>query len=283
VKKTLIITALVALLFGFYSCSSEDDVELAVAYEKTLSYSDISHLFEQGISAKDSIELLNESVKNWIQQQSVLNAIQQDSSVNLSALEKKIERIRNELIILEYKKLLLKRDLDTTVSEKELKKYYLDNQPEFKLEHDIIQGYMIQIPKNSQLLYKVNNILKSPLDSSSRSNLDTLLSANSPSYVFTDSMWVNFDNFILKTPFENVDHYQFMTHIKKAVKSDLISYYLLGVTNYKVKGDLAPFEYYKEGIRAKIISDRKLRLVSNIETDLYTEALKSDEIEIFIK
>ena len=282
-KKNAPLLALVILLSGLFSCSSENDVELAVAYEETLTYSDISHLFEQGISAKDSTELLNESVKQWIQQQSVLNAIQQDSSVNLSALEKKIERIRNELIILEYKKLLLKRDLDTSVTENELQKYYLDNQPEFKLEHDIIQGYLIQIPKNSQLLYKVNRILNAPLDSTARCNLDTLLAANSPSYVFTDSMWVNFEHFILKTPFENIDHYQFMTHIRKAVKSDLISYYLMGVTNYKVKGDLAPFEYYKEEIRAKIISDRKHRLVSNIEKDLYTEALKSDEIEIFIK
>lgn len=282
-KRLLTFIIPLTLLLSILGCTSEEDTELAVAYEKTLSYSDISHLFEPGISAKDSIALLNESVKNWIQQQSVLNAIQQDSSVNLNALEKKIERIRNELIILEYKKLLLKRDLDTAVEDNELSKYYADNQPDFKLEHDIIQGYLIQIPKNSQLLYRVNKLLNNGLDSLTRSNLDTLLTANSPSFVFTDSMWVNFDHFTQKTPYEDVDHYQFMTHIRKAVKSDPVSYYLMGVTNYKVKGDLAPFEYYKEEIRAKIISDRKHRLVSNIEKDLYTEALKSDEIEIYIK
>lgn len=260
----------------------ENDVELATAYGKELYLSEVKHLFKSDLSEKDSIELLKEYIHQWIQQQAVIDAINDDASISLYAVEKKVERIKNQLIILEYQKLLLNRELDTTVTEKDLLDYYESHHPLFKLERDLIRGFYIQIPKKWSLYQEMNSLIKKS-DSLSIATLKEKCNEEARSYFFTDSMWINIDKLIANTPYKDIDKHNFMTSLKSAVKNDPDNYYLLHIDDFKLKGDLAPFSYYRDEIKARIIGERKTKLLTNVEEKLYKKALKSEDVEIYVQ
>lgn len=276
----------ISLFLGLLSCkedkAAQNDVELASAYGSTLFLSEVIHLIPEKTNDLDRSKLIREYVDEWIRQQAIIHAINEDDSVSLYTIEKKVERIKNQLIALEYKKILLERELDAIVSDSELVAYYDNNLPLFKLERNLVKGSFIQIPKDWSIYNKVNKLLDADGNQTSQ-ELDSICAKHSPSYFFTDSNWVSFNKMVKNTPFEDADSKRFMNSSKISTKSDQGFFYILKIRDYKLKGELAPFSYYRDEIMAKIIAERKRKLLINVENQLFSQAKSSNEVEIYIE
>lgn len=280
--RQLIYTSLTILIF--FSCDSrkKDDIAIAQAFDNTLYLSQAQHYMPQGISSKDSLEFLKKFSKKWINQQVLINAINNDEKIDIIEIEEKIENQKNQLIVNEYQKHLIRYSLDTVIKDSELQQFYTKNQGIFKLNQTIVNAVYIQVPKEKKHLREVNRLL-AKTDSTSEIELYKYCQEFADTYITTDSNWVTFTDFIAETPFQGTDPEQFVSLIKRTYTTQPDSYSFLKVTKSKIKGDIAPFEYYKSSIKNKIITDRKASLFETTQNKLLQSAKQAKEILSYVK
>ncbi len=275
-----ILSALIILV----SCKShkENDLALANAYDNTLYLSQVKHYMPSHLSERDSLDFVEKFTDRWVKQQVLINAIDNDDKIDMLEIEEKIENQKNQLIVTEYQKHLIKHQLDTIVSDQELRKFYNNNKNIFKLKHTIVKASFIQSPKEARHLNKINALLAKN-DSTSVVALKTYCTEFADTYLSTDSNWVNFSVFVKGTPFQGIDTDKFATVIKRTFRPDVDSYFFLKVNEALLQGEIAPFEYYKYNIRNKIVTDRKASLFDQAQKILMKDALKKEEIKLYVK
>jgi 3-deoxy-D-manno-octulosonate 8-phosphate phosphatase KdsC-like HAD superfamily phosphatase len=57
----------------------------------------------------------------------------------------------------------------------------------------------------------------------------------------------------------------------------------VNIKGFKIKDGVSPLSFETENIRAMILNKRKLKLIEDMEKQLYDEALKKGDAEIIIK
>lgn len=280
--KKLIYTSICFVIF--FSCNSrkKDDVAIAQAFNNTLYLSQAQHYMPENLNRKDSLDFLKKFSQKWAKQQVLINAINQDDKIDMAEIEEKIENQKNQLIVHEYQKHLIRYSLDTLVEETELQKFYTENESIFKLNQTIVNAIYIQVPKEDKHLKKVNNLLAQS-DSASQVELHTYCREFADTYITTDSNWVTFTEFVSETPFQNTDPEKFCSVIKRTYTTQTDSYSFLKVSRSKIKGDIAPFEYYKSNIKNKILTDRKSSLFEATQNKLLQSAKQAQEIQTYVK
>ena len=102
-------------------------------------------------------------------------------------------------------------------------------------------------------------------------------------YHLNDSIWISFEEVIDATPFsKNISNeIQFLRNKKlETASDDFYTYYLL-VKDYKLNQEISPFDFVKSRIRNVIINQRKIKLIRNLEEEIYSNAIKNKSFETF--
>lgn len=280
--KQLIYISLILVIF--FSCKSrkKDDIAIADAFGNTLYLSQAQHYMPSNLSPKDSVDFLKKFSKKWMNQQVLINAINNDDKIDIIEIEEKIENQKNQLIVNEYQKHLIKYSLDTVVDESEIHQFYNENQAIFKLNQTIVNAIYIQVPKENKHLREVNKLLAKS-DSASKAALYKYSQEFADTYITTDSNWVTFTDFTAETPFQGMNPEKFVSLVKRTYSTQPDSYSFLKITRSKIKGDIAPFEYYKSNIKNKILTDRKASIFENTQNSLLKSAKQAQEIQSYVK
>ena len=111
---------------GLLPNNVKGDKPVARVHDSYLYESELSGIVQTGTSKKDSGLLVRNYIDNWARQQLLLSK----ASLNLSLddiqgkLDKQIEDYRVSLIIHAYKKELIRQQLDTIITDDQIKEYY---------------------------------------------------------------------------------------------------------------------------------------------------------------
>jgi len=93
---------------------------------------------------------------------------------------------------------------------------------------------------------------------------------------------VQFSDVLKNIPIKPYNEEDFLKKNKNINVSDSVFTYLLKIENYKTKNTLSPLSLEKNKIKHIIINKRKLMLIKQMENELYTNALKKNEIKIYL-
>ncbi len=62
---------------------------------------------------------------------------------------------------------------------------------------------------------------------------------------------------------------------------DSSSVYLVSISDYRLRGTLAPFEYVMEDIKRIIWNNRRIEFIQALENGIYNDALKENGFKIY--
>ncbi len=285
-QRVLLFAALLSLLM--ISCNllpgktGNKEKAIAKVYDKYLYAEEFQGIFPAGISAADSLEMTNAYINNWVRQELLLKQAEDNLDESSRDFSKQIEQYRNSLIIYAYESELVKQKLDTVVPMTEIQDYYLQNQANFLLRENIVLASYVILEKNSPLAAKVRLLLLSnrPAD---KDKLQTLCLENGAEFRIDNENWISFSDLTRKIPLSVDDQEDFLKSNKFYVVNDSVSSYFVAIAAYKSKESVSPLNFEIGNIRTILLNKRKADLLSRMEDDLISDAVKRNKYEIFKK
>lgn len=273
---------IIALLF--LACTSKHDSEgdvLARVDDKYLYASDVQGALPSNVSEKDSIEMLNEFVDNWVRQQLVIAQAEKNLSKEEKNFSKQLEDYKNSLIIFQYESKLIRQKLDTIVSDEEIVQYYEKNKANFELKENIVKVVYIKIPKNAPAALP-RQLIRSDKPQDLK-KLQDFCHRYAVNYYLDDQNWLLFNDILKEIPINTYNQEEYLKNNRIIEIQDSTFTYLMNIKGFMIKESLSPLSFERNNIRDIIINRRKLALIEKMRNDVYEDALKKGNIEIFKK
>ena len=257
---------------------SSKEKPVARVFSEYLYPSDLEGIVPKGTSSADSILLVQSYIENWIRQTVILKQATENVDLDQDALEKQLETYRQSLIIYSYEQQLIAQNLDTTVSNAQIKKYYEENKDNFELKKSIIKATYAKIPKNAHRIEMAVRWFNSskPKD---RNELETYCMQFSSNYSLTDTSWLYLDELSAIIPLDRFSESSILQKNNYINFSDKDFVYLVKVKDFMYKEDLSPLEFEIDNIKNIIINKRKIELISKMENQVYQDARDGEDIE----
>jgi len=273
---------LISLLFiGCDFIEKKPDQVLARLGDDFFYKSDLKIVLPTGLSKEDSVIFVKNHINNWAKRKILFNkALVNLGDKKQESLKQLIESYKNELFSYAYQEKIVKSSIDTFISENSIKDYYNKNKLNFKLNQEIVNARYLKINSENYNLKDVINRFRR-FKKSDKIFLDSI-SLQFSSYYFNDSLWINKEVFFNKLPEINDRLKQNIVKNKLFYRiQDSLELYLINIKDYKLKNDIAPFDFIKSTLKQVLLNKKKLEFISKFEKELIEDALQQNEFEFY--
>ncbi|MTI32080.1 peptidyl-prolyl cis-trans isomerase [Cytophagales bacterium RKSG123] len=258
---------------------------IARVHEKYLYQDDLSGIVPQKASDTDSTNIVERYVKNWVRKQLMIAEASRKIQFNEPELERKILDYRYALMIYEFEKYYINKELNKEVNEKEIEAYYAENSDNFLLKQNILQGKFVKLPKEAPKLEHFKKLFKK-YNKENKAEIDEIKSycyRFASFYSLEDSIWLDLNEVLQNTPLSTInDKADFLRKNRWVETSDDNFLYFLKIEDYKITNEEAPLEFVKDQITNIIINKRKVALSNQLEEQIYNRGSENNDFEIYI-
>ena len=274
-----------SLIFLFLSCelstSSKNDFPLARVNDEYLMLDDVDFSEMQGIKTEDSLLHIQTIIRNWATQQLLIDGarinLEEEQQTDFRGLVKQYE---TDLYTSAYTEALVKRNLDTTLTQEELTATYNQNKELFVLKEDLIKLRYINIESNMSNSQEIKRRFKR-YSSEDKTHLDTI-SIQFNSFFLNDSIWIKADQVISKIkPLQKGFNKLLLKKPNFIQLNDSLELYLIKINEVLAPGMQAPMEYVLPTLRQIIINKRKLILINQLKKEIVNDAINNKKFEIY--
>jgi hypothetical protein len=269
------------LFIGCDFIEKKPDQVLARLGDEFYYKSDLIEIFPTGLSEEDSVIFVKNRINNWAKEKLLFKkALVNLGDKKQGDLNQLIESYKNELFSYAYQEKIVKSAMDTFISEQSVREYYNINKLNFKLNQEIINARYLKINSEN---YNLKDVVKrfKRFKQSDKIFLDSI-SLQFSSYYFNDSLWINKDVFFNKLPDINDRLKQNIVKNKLFYRlEDSLELYLINIKNYKLKNDIAPFDFIKSTLKQVLLNKKKLEFISKFENEIIEDALQQNEFEFY--
>jgi hypothetical protein len=230
---------------------------------------------------EDSTARVSAYVDSWIRKQLLLNEAAKNIDINEAEVERKVLDYRYSLIGYEFQNYYINKNLNDSVSQQEVENYYKDHLDNFILKQNIIQGAYIKVAKTAPRTHRIKELLFSnrPKD---WNELKSYCLGFTEAYQLPDSTWIEFDKLAANSPLADIPNkIQFLRSYNYYETSDANYLYFIKINAYKISDNVSPLDFVKEDIRNIILNKRKVELAKKLEDEVYENAAKQKEFEIY--
>lgn len=273
------------LLISLQSCSffaKQPEGEVIARVNDTYLYkSDIEDLVDDNTSQEDSIIRVNNFINQWATQQLLIDG----AELNLSEEKQQefndlVEQYKTDLFTKAYLEALVKRSIDTTVTQEEAEDVYQRNKETFKLNEELIKFRYINVNENNDDLEEIEERFKR-FNEEDKKILDSI-AIQFRSYSLNDSIWIRANQAVLKIPAINSENKQELLKKSNFIQlKDSLGLYLMQVNEVLLRNENAPIEFVMPTIKQIVINKRKLEFIKELEKDITKDAIKNRQFEIF--
>ncbi|EMR02669.1 hypothetical protein ADICEAN_02208 [Cesiribacter andamanensis AMV16] len=256
---------------------------VARVHEQYLYAKDLADLLPQNASTEDSARMAERYIRSWVRKQLLITEAAKKVDLDQQELERKVQDYRASLLIYEYEKQYVTKNLDRAISEQEVRSYYDQNKDNFQLKQNIIRGLYVKVPKNAPKLGSIRDFMRLR-DAGDREKVKSYAYRFATDYMLDDGVWINFDELIMNTPLSGIPNkVQWLKNNKYAESADEEYIYLLNIQDYKITDEISPLEFVRDQIETIIVNKRKTELASRLEEELYENARKNNAFEVYEK
>jgi hypothetical protein len=242
---------------------------------------ELNNLVPKGTSKQDSIQIVRSFIDRWASQKLLINAAELNiDSEDKAAFDELIKQYKIDLYTKAYIEKVVKKTLDTIISEQDLEAYYKNNKENFKTNGTLVRLRYINLSKDNP---KFESIKSKFLDfkKSDKKFWDTY-ALQCKSFALNDSIWVDLSSVYDKLPFINPDNRdQYIASGKTIQHSDSLDVYLVKIKQTIDKNQIAPFDYLKPTLKEVILNKRKLELIKKFEKEITDDAITDKDYEIY--
>ena len=279
------ITYTTLVLFAVFSCDrfKNDNLEDAVArVNKSYIYrDDIQKIIPEGASKADSALLANSYINSWARNLLLMDKAKLNLPENQqNTYNGLVKQYETDLYTKAYLEALVKRSIDSSITEAEAIKIYEANKESFKLNDELLKFRYISLPQNAVNLETIESKFKS-FNTEDKIHLDSI-AVQFKSYSLNDSIWVKASQVIDKIPVINTSNKNQLLKKSNYVQlKDSLNLYLIQINDVLLRTDYAPLEYVRPTVKQIIVNKRKLELIKQIENEITKDAIKNKQFETF--
>lgn len=267
-----------------YFSKGKQDIVLARVYDDYLYKSDLDGLVLENTSKQDSLMMVKNFVNNWVRTQLMINMAERNLEMPEQNIEQMLEDYKNSLIIYYYETELIRQKLDTVVRDAEIEMYYREHQSDFELKENIARViYAIYSNDIKEKDKKEIRTLFSRPDTVIMEQLEKKTGRLVQSYSADTVKWFSFTDLQAIIPIETYNQELFLRGNRRIELADDNYTYLVKFVNYKIKDDISPLDFERSQIREIIINKRKMMFIQKVRNDIFNQALKNNDFEIFVK
>ena len=273
---------IISICWTLFSCSPnarKNDKAVAKVGDKYLYFSDMSDIFPIDCSHDDSLSLAKLYIDNWIKTRLLLKKAELNLSGEQLNISEEIETYRTSLLIYKYEDQLLQEKLDTVVQESEIQSYYEANIDNFSSEEYVIKAVYIKLPVNAPTLWNVRRWYISDREKDIQ-DLTDYCRTHAVKYDFFDDEWIRWVNIENELPNKDLAT-RHLAQYDRIEQQDENFIYLVRIKEKRAPGDTAPLAFVKDKVKSIIINKRKLKFISELERNVYNDALVKNQFEIF--
>jgi hypothetical protein len=259
-----------------------DEIHVARAYGKFLNLADIGDIAKGAPTTEDSLMKVNVFIEQWLRQQVLLYKAEQILDEEKKDVERQLEEYRKSLLIFNYEREYVNSHLDTAVSDTEIKSFYDSHQDDFILKENIVKVNYLILDKKTPRLEKVRGWFRSDSEKEKKQLHEYALQYAINSY-FDDESWLPFDELLKQIPIKTYDKEENLRNNRFIEAQDSSYLYLVNIKGFRIKDNVSPLSFETENIRTMIQNKRKLKLIEELEKNIYDEALKKGDADVLIK
>ncbi len=260
--------------------TARNENPLARVFDKYLYPSDLADVISEKLSASDSTIIARDYIDKWIRKQLILNRAELNLSDEQKNVEKQIDDYRTSLLVFKYEQILIDQKLDTIIDSSEIEDYYNKNTRNFMLNDNLVRALFIQIPKTSPSIYQVRRWYRSDNDDD-LDKLESYCYQYAVKYDYFNDDWIYFNEVEKSLPDRIVNPEGQLRYRKYFEMQDDKNYYFVKIRDYHLAGSPAPLDFVKEDIRNIILNKRKIRLINQVESSIYNDALNRDQFTVY--
>jgi hypothetical protein len=272
------------LLVFVVSCDylkpDSDRVPLARVNDKYLYLDELGPILNEAASPGDSAQRVSAFINRWATQQLLIDqALINLPDEQLDRFEKLVQDYRSDLYTEAYKNAIVSKQLDSTVSEIELRTYYENNKEIFRLNEELVRMRFIHLDADYSNQEEIKKMF-TRFDSVDQQRLDSL-KIQFKQFNLNDSSWVRKQRIFAVVPSLAAREASLLKNYNFQQLQDSLGVYLVKINEVLWPNDIAPLSYVRPTIREILLNKRKLELIRQLETDITQDAIETDKFEIY--
>lgn len=267
-------------------CSRESEPEgdvIAQIGDSKLYREDVQRFIPATSTGEDSVNFTRRYINSWALNKLLVIEAQRRLSKEERDVAALVEEYKNQLLIYRLENRYIEQQLDTLVTRDEQESYYKSRQDEFKTKEGLVKGWTVTMHGGSPLLAKVRSLLLQNGNEGNENPEEFLYNAAYKYHNFTEN-WIDISTVARDM---EIDTATLLHGIRNGnvffENSDPPFCRFLYVTDFIGKGELSPFEYNAERIESQILSNRKLKLLSDFHHEILNKALDNRDLKIIEK
>jgi hypothetical protein len=275
---------LIFILIFLASCSyffdRKNERVLARVYDDYLYESDLKEVVPPGTAPEDSAILARNFIDAWVRQKLLIRQAQNNLTEEQMDFTRQLENYKNSLLIFEYEHELVNQKLDTIISDEEIETYYSENKSNFLLKENIVQMQYVKLPLNSNNTRQFKQLIYSD-ESADKTRLSELAEKYAADYFLDNQNWLLFNDVMAQIPIKTYNQEEYLKNHQNLEVRDSLYYYIVRFKDFRIKETISPLSLEKDRIRNIILNKRKMEMINKMREDLYNNALKKHDFEIF--
>jgi hypothetical protein len=253
---------------------------LARVLDHYLYRKDLAGVMPHNLSSEDSARTVKDFVEKWVRNQLILNKAEINLTDDEKNVELQIENYRSSLLIYAYEQSYIRQNLDTLVTNREVEKYYRENQSNFILNESLMKGIFIKVPVRAREIYKVRQWIRSDNPENIK-NLEGYCFRFAAVYDHFNDGWVKMNQILPMIPAVPGNSEPAILSRRYIETRDSSFYYFLSAKEIVASGTVSPLEIVKNDIQSIILNKRKIKLINELESNIYSDAQNREHFNIY--
>ncbi len=272
----------VGVALGCVACGGVDDGlerPVARAYDQLLSWSDLRQVVPLEATVADSTAMADQYIEAWLKQQVVLHVAEQNLAAERLDMEAQLEDYRRSLVIFNYEQALVEQKLDTVVDLAEVERYYQEHEANFELKETIIRMRWFKVNEldKRELRKMEERFLRGTVDD--LHELELWLANNGVSITDRTLSWIPRSTAIaeLGLPASEAEA-AFTKEGRQVIRSDHGAWFY-DVVELRAQNSISPVGMVQADIRSILLNQRKIRLIEDMRSTIYSQAIENKDVE----
>lgn len=252
---------------------------IARVFDKYLYEDDLDAIILPNTSTEDSAHIVREFIDTWVRHHLMLQYAESNLPENKIDIEQQIQDYRESLMIYTYEKEYINQNLDTTILNSQLRDMFEKNIQDFQLSENIYRLRFVKLTSDAPSQDSIRPWLQSGRDEY-KNALKRYCIKYGVQYNLDDSLWFNSSTFRINFPqaiHQMVANYQYQYFNF----TDTPFVYHVKVSQVKIKETTAPLSYVEDQVARILLSERKLNLQKKLMENIYKDATRKKNFEIY--
>lgn len=257
------------------------DELIATVGDNDLDVRELRQMMPADLEADDSAAYARVYVDRWVRRQLKLQEAEQLFSSSEADIDRQVEEYRQTLLIRKLDQFYVDRMVDTTFTDEQIASYYAIHSTDHRLDHTIVQGAVVRIPKSYLRRAKIKELMGSAQESRRQDFVDICLKQEFELHRF-EGEWIDWADFLVLLPTLRAENYDALLS-KQGVQemSDRQYYYLFRIDRVLREGDPMPLEQLRSTIRRILFKERQQQILRDYEQQLYDSSVEQGLLKFY--